>query len=211
MKAVARADNPGLQEVMPDWVSAALPQRQADIMAEIGRLQAEIETLRGEAGGMESMARLLWQAGPQLEDAVCDTFSAAGFEADQAPPGSAYDVTVNLGDGKRLLVKVASAEKSVTKKSSEMRQVFETAQEVEGDGDRIVLAANVHRERPVADREWLDPVAGDALMILTGLGAVVVTTSALFRIWGMIREQSQAARDHLLRLHAADAGLFLLD
>ena len=71
MKAVARADNPGLQEVMPDWVSAALPQRQADIMTEIGRLQAEIETLRGEAGGMESMARLLWQAGRRPE---CFTF-----------------------------------------------------------------------------------------------------------------------------------------
>ena len=45
MKALARADDPGLQETMPDWVSAALPQRQADIMAEIGRLQAEIDTL----------------------------------------------------------------------------------------------------------------------------------------------------------------------
>ena len=157
------------------------------------------------------MARLLWQVGPQLEDAVCDTFSAAGFEADQAPSGSTYDVTVNLGDGKRLLVKVASAEKSVMKKSSEMRHVFETAQEVEGDDDRLVLAANVHRERPVADREWLDPVAGDALMILTGLGVAVVTTSILFRVWGMLREQPQVAKDHLLRLHAADAGLFLLD
>ena len=211
MKAFARADAPGSQEDIPDWVSAALPQRRADIVAEIGRLQAEIETLRGEAGGMESMARLLWQAGPQLEDAVRDAFCAAGFDADQAPSGSSYDVTVNLGDGKRLLVKVASAEKSVTKKSSEMRQMFDTAQEVEGDDDRLVLAANVHRERPVADREWLDPIAGDALMILTGLGAVVVTTSLLFRIWGMLREKPQAAKDHLLRLHAADAGLFLLD
>ena len=70
MKAVARADDPGLQEIMPDWVSAALPQRQADIMAEIGRLQAEIEKLQDEAGSMESMARLLWQAGPQLEDVI---------------------------------------------------------------------------------------------------------------------------------------------
>ena len=201
MKAFARADAPGSQEDIPDWVSAALPQRRADIVAEIGRLQAEIETLRGEAGGMESMARLLWQAGPQLEDAVRDAFCAAGFDADQAPSGSSYDVTVNLGDGKRLLVKVASAEKSVTKKSSEMRQMFDTAQEVEGDDDRLVLAANVHRERPVADREWLDPIAG----------AVVVTTSLLFRIWGMLREKPQAAKDHLLRLHAADAGLFLLD
>ena len=30
------------------------------------------------------MAQLLWQAGPQLKDAVRDAFCAAGFEADPA-------------------------------------------------------------------------------------------------------------------------------
>ena len=172
------------------------------------KLREEIDKLLGEAGNIESLARLLWQDGPQLADAVHEVFNLIGFEADPAPAGSTYDVTVSLGDGKRLLVKVAGMEKSVTKKSLAVRQIFETTQEVTGDDDRVVLAANVHRKRPVADREWLDPITGDAVMILTGLGGVLVTTSALFRIWVQSRENPEAAKDHILQLHSAEAGLF---
>ena len=88
--------------------------------------------------------------------------------------------------------------------------MFETAQEVAGDDDRIVLAANVHRERPVADREWLDAVEPDAQLILNGLGVVLLMTPMLFRVWEMHRENPDAAKEHIQRLHTAEAGTFSL-
>ena len=73
------------------------------------------------------------------------------------------------------------------------------------------MTGNVHRGRPVADREWLDPVSGDAMMVLKGLGVVFVTTATLFRIWTLSRENQQAATDQMGQLHAAAPGLFALE
>ena len=154
-----------------------MPQRQAEIEAEIGKLQAEIAKLQEEAGEIESMGRLLYQKGQPLKEAVRDVFGSIGLKADLTATGSTYDITVSLGDSKRLLVVVTGTDKKITNKSAKIKQVFETAQAISDDQDRLVLAANVHRERPVTDREWLDSATEDALMITTGSGAVFVTTA----------------------------------
>ena len=99
----------------------------------------------------------------------------------------------------------------MTKKSSKVRQTFDTAQDDAGENDKIVFAANAYRERSVSDREWIDPVNSDALMILTGLGTVFVTTTTLFRIWSLSRERPEAAREYLLRLHGGSPGIFSLE
>ncbi len=208
--AMTQTDNVGRDDAVPEWVAHSLPERRADIDAEIEKLQRKIDKLAQESGRMESMARLLWQTGPPLEEAVCDLFSAVGFETDPAQPEASYDMTVNLGAGKRLLIKVMGTEENLTPKSREIRQVLETAQDVAGDDDRIVVAANTHRDRPVADRESLDPVTGEALMILTGLGAVFLTTATLFRLWQLSRDDLEATADQLQQLHAAAAGSFTL-
>ena len=151
-----------------------MPQRHVEIVAEIEKLQEEARQL-------ESLGRLLWQEGGPLEEAVRDLFQSVGIEAETAPAKAAWDVTVNLDGGRRLLVVVTGTESNVTNKSDKIRQVFEAAQGLE-ETDRIVLAANVHRERPVADREWLDPATAEAMMIIKGLGVVFVTTAMLFRM-----------------------------
>ena len=95
--AMTQTDNVGRDDAVPEWVAHSLPERRADIDAEIEKLQRKIDKLAQESGRMESMARLLWQTGPPLEEAVCDLFSAVGFETDPAPPEASYDMTVVKG------------------------------------------------------------------------------------------------------------------
>ena len=138
------------------------------------------------------------------------SFWQFGLQAELTQAEPTCDVLVGLGDGKRLLVSVTGTEGSVTNKSSKIKQVFQADQEL-SEGDRIVLTGNVHRGRPVADREWLNPVTGEAMMVLKGLGVVFVTTATLFRIWTLSRENHQAATDRMGQLHAAAPGLLALE
>ena len=202
MESKSAATNKGLEGAAPDWVGGWMPQRHVEIVAEIEKLQEE-------ARQIESLGRLLWQEGRPLEEAVRDVFQSVGIEAEMAPAKAAWDVTVNLDGGRRLLVVATGTESNVTNKSDTIRQIFEAAQGVE-ETDRIVLAANVHRKRPVADREWLDPATVEAMMIIKGLGVVFVTTAMLFRIWTLSRENLQAATDNAMLLHEASPGPFVL-
>ena len=203
MESTPQADDIGLDGPAPEWVNAWMPQRHVDIVAEIERLRRESEQI-------ESLGRLLWQAGRPLEEAVRDIFLAVDFQAELTPAEPTCDVLVGLGEGKRLRVSVTGTEGNVTNKSTKIKQIFQAAQEL-GENDRIVMTGNVHRGRPVADREWLDPVSGDAMMVLKGLGVVFVTTATLFRIWTLSRENQQAATDQMGQLHAAPPGLFALE
>lgn len=63
----------------------------------------------------------------------------------------------------------------------------------------------------MADREWLDPVSGDFMMVLKGLGVIFATTATLFRIWNLSRESQQIATDQMVQLHDAALGLFALE
>ena len=203
MEPKSAATNKGLEAPAPDWVGAWMPQRHVEIVAEIEKLQEE-------ARQIESLGRLLWQQGRPLEEAVRDVFQSVGIEAEMAPAQAAWDVTVNLDGGRRLLVVVTGTEANITNKSDKIRKIFDAAQDLE-ETDRIVLAANVHRERPVADREWLDAATAEAMMIIKGLGVVFVTTAMLFRIWTLSRENLQAATESALLLHAASPGPFVFD
>ena len=203
METTPQADDVGLDGPAPEWVNAWMPQRHVDIVAEIERLRAEAEQI-------ESLGCLLWQAGRPLEEAVRDVFLAVGLHAELTPAEPTCDVLVGLGDGKRLLVSVTGTEGNVTNKSAKIKQIFQAAQEL-SEGDRIVFVGNVHRGRPVADREWLDPVSGDAMMVLKGLGVVFTTTATLFRIWNLSRENQHAATNQMGQLHAAAPGLFALE
>ena len=187
----------------PDWVGAWMPQRHVEIAA-------EIERLREEARQIESLGRLLWQEGLPLQEAVKDVFRSVGLRAELTPELPAADVSVALGDGKRLLISVEGTEHNVTNRSAKIKQVFEASQQL-GDGDRVVLAANVHRTRPVADREWLDPVSEEALMIIKGVGAIFVTTATLYRAWTMAKEHPESAAEPFLYMHAAAPGALTID
>ena len=188
----------------PEWVRGWMPQRHVEIMA-------EIEKLKEEAAQMESLAQLLWQTGQPLEQSVRDIFRAVGLSAELTPGSKASDLTVDVGEGKRLLIVVAGTDAAITNKSPKIKQIFDASQEVADEGERIVMVANVHRLRPPADREWLDPLTGEAMMIIKGVSAVFVTTATLFAVWKLSQEHPQAAINHLLQLHLAESGPFTLD
>jgi len=68
--------------------------------------------------------------------------------------------------------------------------------------------ANNDPATPPADRP--DSVLPEALDVLHKIGANVVTTATLFRLWWLSLEDQQKARKILERLHAQDGGLFVV-
>ena len=56
MESTPQADDIGLDSAAPEWVNSWMPKRHAEIAT-------QIEKLRGEATLLESLGRLLWQAG----------------------------------------------------------------------------------------------------------------------------------------------------
>ena len=193
MESTPLPDDVGLDGAGREWVNSWMPQRHVEIAA-------QIEKLREEGALLESLGRLLWQAGLPLEEAVRDVFRGLGLQAELTPAEPMCDVMVIFGDGKRLLVSVTGTENSVTNKAAKIKQIFEASQHA-SDSDRIILAGNEHRERPLVDREWLDPLTGEAMMIVKGLGAVFVTTSALFRLWSLSHDNPEAASEQVSQLH----------
>ena len=204
MQSDPQADQISQDDQAPDWISGWMPPHHLEILA-------EIDKLKEEGSQMESLGRLLWQTGSPLEEAVRDLFRAVGLSAELTPGPSSSDVVVDVGEGKRLLVLVTGTENGLTHMSPKIKQAFEASQDASGESDRVVLVANVHRLRPVADREWLDPATSEARMVIKGVGAVFVTTATLFAIWELSWEHPDVATDHLLSLHTAEAGFVTLE
>ena len=192
----------GVEGPAPEWALGELP-------AKFDEVRAQLKDLTEERERLESMARLLWQTGTPLEEAVRDTFRAMGFTAELTDPGTTYDVRVRVADEQRLLLEVTGVKGGVGK-SRKITQVVDTLQGEATDGDRIVLAlaANTHRNLPAADRLSKEAITKDALRILQGLRANFVTTTTLFEIWKLSQADKPAARERLLVLHSQDGGHF---
>jgi hypothetical protein len=166
----------------------------------------EIQRMSAELHAMDRIGRVLWETGEPLRDAVGAVFGALKCEVD-ATPGSAGPMVVKLGDSRRLLLVVSGAAGPIQKSDEELAQVFRAVQLAAGN-DRVVYVANNDPATPPADRP--DSVLPEALDVLHKIGANVVTTATLFRLWRLSLEDQQKARKILERLHAQDGGLFVV-
>ncbi|MCC7010525.1 MAG: hypothetical protein IT184_17080 [Acidobacteria bacterium] len=183
----------------PAWVVDQMPPGYRTRLS-------EIERLAGELREMDRFARLLWEVGGPLEDAVRDAFAAMKLEIDPVPPPGTRRVAVRLKHGRRLLVEVADADGRIQKKSPAVARVFQLVQEVAGHNDRVVLVATSDAERRPTDRP--DPVDADALALLERLGVNVMSGPAMFAFWSLWLQDADRARKYLDRLHEQDGGVF---
>lgn len=184
----------------PAWVADELPPKYAELANRIAAIQQE-------AHQFEKVAAVLWQTGAPLKTAVHDVFVAMGFEAELQPPGASHDVTVPLEGGARLLVEVVADTQGLTRKSPEIAQVLRALQEDAKDRDRVVLVSNAHPDVPRSSRRD-EPVAPDALRLIQGMGANLVSSSVLYGLWRYSLDDPKGARESILKLHAQDGGLF---
>jgi hypothetical protein len=184
----------------PAWVAAELPPQYAELAGRIAALQQE-------ARKYEDIAAVLWQTGPQLTRAVGDLFAALGFDVEHTEPGASYDLRVTLTEGRRLLTVVVGSSDSMTRRSPQLVQVLRALQDDAGERDRVVIAANIQFDTPVASRRQ-DPVTADGLRLVQGLGANFVATSTLFGIWRYSLQDLAGARKSVLSLHTQDGGIF---
>ena len=190
---------PALLSEAPKWMSAEMPPGYETRLWEIQRMSAELQA-------MDRIGRVLWETGEALRDAVCAVFAALKYEV-EATPGASGPIVVKLGESRRLLVLVSGGATPIQKTDEELAHVFRAVQ-VATVNDRVVLVANNDPATPPADRP--DPVLPDALAVLHRMGADLVTTATLFRLWRLWGEDPAKAQNVLERLHAQDGGLFVV-
>jgi hypothetical protein len=181
----------------PDWMVAEMPAGYQTRFAEIQRLSAEMHS-------MDRMARLLWETGAPLHEAVREIFAALKCEVD-ALPGGMPGLAVKLDARRRLLVYVSGAESAIEKKNPELASVFHIVHEIAGGEDRAVIVTNTDRAAPPKSRPA--PVSTEAATLLGRLGANVLPAATLFALWTMSMQDPQRARTYLERLHAQDGGV----
>jgi len=186
----------------PTWVESTLP-------AEAEVLRDKIRALKKELTEISRFGELLWQTGTPLNRIVADLFTRLDYDSQPTSPGATYDVTVTLdGVPRRLLIEVTGIESYIDKGSKKISQVLQVNQNVATPSDKIVVVVNAHRSLHPSERKDKIIVTPDALRLLSGLGAVIVTTSQLYAIWELSRSDKQQARDRIETIYASAPGLF---
>ena len=181
----------------PEWLVAEMPAGYQTRFAEIQRLSAEMNA-------MDRMARLLWETGDALHEAVRETFAGIKLEVDALAAVPSV-VAVKLNSKQRLLVHVVATDSVIEKKSPEIASIFRVVHEIAGSDDRVVLVANSDRLTPPKTRP--PAVSAEAVDLLTRLGVNLLPSTTLFALWTQSQQEAQRARVYLERLHAQDGGV----
>ncbi len=186
-------------DAMPDWVVREMPSGYQTRLAEIQRLSADIRD-------MDRIGRLLWDMGRPLQQAVHDAFTALHVDVDPITPDDWSQMAVRLDGRRRLLVLVTDAESPIQKQSRTVEQVFQLVHKIAGEGDRVVLVANVDRMSAPAGRS--PALAADAQALLQRLGVNFLPSPALFAVWMLSLQDQPRGRAQIEQLHALDGGIF---
>jgi len=186
----------------PEWVVEEMPPGYQNRVAEIQRLAADLQD-------MGRFGRLLWQVGPELNEAVRDVFVALKFDTDWARGSAESGVAVKLEGNRRLLLYASAATETIHKKSVELARVFQVLHEVAEDSDRVVLVTNSDPgTKPGARAEAMTP---EALNFLVRMGASHLPATTLFTLWKLSLQNPDRAHAQVEKLYAhAAAGTFEL-
>lgn len=196
-KMSAVATQPG-----PEWVLAEMPPGYQNRVAEIQRLAAELQD-------MGRFGRLLWQVGPQLNEAVRDVFVALKFDAELLPGSAGSGVAVKLEGNRRLLFHASAGTETIQKKGVELARVFQMLHEIAEDSDRVVLITNSDPGTKPADRA--EAMTPEAVNFLIRMGASHLPATTLFTLWKLSLQNPDRAHAQVERLYAhAAVGTFEL-
>lgn len=185
----------------PDWVVAEMPAGYQNRLSEIQRMITDLHE-------MGRFARLLYEVGPPLAEAMRDAFAALKLETELLQGPSATGVLAALDRKRRLLLIASDATAAIEKRSPDVAAVFHMLQDVAEDNDRVALVTNVDAERRPADRSV--QLAPEALAFLTRMGASHLTGPTLFNLWKLSLQDVDRARAQVDRLHAEAPGSFEL-
>ena len=196
----APAETPVEKQDPRAWITAELPPAYAEIAGKIA-------ALREEAQKYEEIAGVLWQVGRPLAVGVRDIFTALKYDATLTERESGYNVRVDLGSERRLVVEVAGSPEAIDRKSPAITELLRLLQTDLGDQDRLVLAVNAWCEVPL-DARKKDLVTPDAVKLVQRVAANIVATSTLFGIWRYSLTNLEAARQSVTKLYSHDGGIF---
>jgi hypothetical protein len=164
---------------------------------------AEIQRLSAEMQSMDRMARLLWETGAPLAEAVREVCTGLKYEVESVA-GDASSISVKLDAKRKLLVHIGAAESALEKKSPELAAAFQLVQTVASPDDRVIIVVNTDRLAPPKSRPA--SVTPEAATLLGRIGVNILPAPTLFALWSMSQQDPQRARVYMERLHAQDGG-----
>jgi hypothetical protein len=187
-------------DTQPSWVSTEMP-------AEYLEIERQIDKLRNDARQFEKFAEILWRVGAPLTAAVRDAFVAMAFQVTTPASTASYDLMIELEPPRKLLVEVIGGTLPLDKRSPDIARALRAIQEDAGTADRVVFVCNIPCDKPLAARQE-PPVTPEALRLIQGLGANVITTGTLFGLWRLSLQDLAGARKSIHLLHGLDGGIF---
>ena len=101
----------------PKWVVGEMPAGYQNRLSEIQRLIADLHE-------MGRFARLLYEVGPTLAEAVRDAFAALKFETELLQGSSATGVLAALDRKRGLLLVASGATSRIEKRSPDVEAVY---------------------------------------------------------------------------------------
>jgi len=187
-------------DVQPSWVTAEMPPEYLEI-------EQQIEKLRQDARQFERFGDLLWRVGEPLTAAVRDAFVAMAFQVTTPAGNENYDLMIELEPPRRLFVEVIGGVLPLDKRSPDIARALRALQEDSAAADRVVFVCNIPSDRPANARQE-QPVSAEALRLIQGLGANVITTPTLYGLWRYSLKDLAGARKSIHLLHGLDGGIF---
>lgn len=154
----------------PDWLSDYDAPREDE-------LEEQIKELQQELAEVQSLKRLLWEQGDELEEAVYDAFRKAGLTIQEEVPHR-RDGAIDLGD-RMIMLEITGTTGSVTeRKLSQLNKWVINNQDKFEEEVAGLFVINYSRDTdPVDRRLHLDP---DRMEYLENSGLQLVTTLDLF-------------------------------
>jgi len=114
---------------------------------------------------------------------------------------------IELEPPRRLFVEVVGGVLPLDKRSPDIARALRALQEDSGSADRVVFVCNIPSDKPAAARQE-PPVSPEALRLIQGLGANVITTPTLYGLWRYSLKDMAGARKSVHLLHGLDGGIF---
>jgi hypothetical protein len=181
----------GIKQEAPEWAKGHRSGKAEELDARVERLDTERKELAGEREKYDEMLVLLYGTGEPLRLAVEKLFGSEwmGFKVDVAGKGESIDQFIwDSASARSLAMEVTGLSGKFDKDNNHLADVLHylPIHFEKNAGERveqIVLAANTHRDTPLADRHHEDDFTPPVKEMAAKNGFCLIRTCDLYRLW----------------------------
>ncbi len=175
---------------IPDWTKDYRAPKAVEIVRQIEKYTAELDSLRSTLVQFDEMLYLLCAKGELLQQQVQKVLSALseGIRAEPTPVGSSLDLFVRDKSGRSLAIEVTGTKGKLTKSDSHWADFLNylpdhNEKNQSGRVERIVLIVNTQSESPLEKRTRKDDITQPVLRIAEDNHICIIRSCDLYQLW----------------------------